>query len=166
MKKLSLKNINVGKAKAVADSVSTEDLQGFCKIVSEEVKDYKLTKENRMKAAEKLGVDAETADGWQTAADIIKHFDLVEIAQRHPEEIGATVKKILSVLAMIIPIMQWPNVVAGKISNESVAKVVGYAGYLTPAHLANSIASHFSKKKKPEELTDGENESMIENEEK
>lgn len=156
MKKLSLKNINVGKAKAVANLVSAEDVQGFSKIVSEEVKDYKLTKENRQKAAEKLGVDEETANGWQTAADIVKHFDLVEIAQRHPEEIGATVKKILSVLGMIIPVVQWGNIITERLSNESVAKVVGYAGYLTPAHLMNNLASHFAKKKKAEELTDGE----------
>ncbi len=127
---------------------SPQAIRDIYQVMQEEIQDYKLTQEMRKEAAEKLGVDAETANGWKNAADILKHFDTVELAQRHPDEAGNTLKIIAAILAVAVP----PSVlITGTVSalpKEMTAKIVEFSGYLTPEHIMNGIAAHFSKKKK------------------
>lgn len=124
------------------DSLNT--LNTAIDIVKKEYGDYKLTREMRQAMAEELGVSNECADRWQKVADILDHVDMNELAKRHPEAIGKVSKSIVGIIACIFPAARF----AETVSEDYLAKIVEFAGILSPEHLANIyIKKHIEKSK-------------------
>ena len=129
----------------LGNSGAVEVTKDLIEAVKEEIGDYKLTREMRKNAAKELGVDEETASGWQKMVDVLDHIDTVELAKKHPEKIN----KGLKVASQIAGTFFAP---VGKIGDwmpeKAGAKAVEIAGSLTPEHLLNTYAKHRIKKEK------------------
>ena len=134
--------------KEIAQSIATEEsfdaLNTTLDIIKEEYGDYTLTQEMRQELAKELGESEECAKGWQKVADILDHVDMNELAKKHPEKVAKVSKAAAGIIGAFFP-------VAARVANapdDFHAKIVGFAGALTPEHLINLFAKSQIKRKK------------------
>ena len=131
--------IAIAKEEVVQNIVTEESINALSTaldVVKKEYGDYKLTKEMRYELANELGESEECADGWQTVVDILNHIDINELAKKHPEKIGKVSKTIINIISSFCPALSFANVVP----EDFLAKLVEFAGILTPEHLVNIFA--------------------------
>lgn len=126
----------------ITEQLSTEEtidaIEGTIALFKEEYGNYMVTKEMREELQKELGVDEETANGWEKMSDILNHIDVYELAKRHPETVGQIARGIASVIGNFFsPIA---GKVAERIPDELAAKIVGFAGLLAPEHILNVVA--------------------------
>ena len=62
-----------------------EGVQTIFGVISKEAEEFRLDTLKREILAQQCGVKDSEAESWQTAADVIKHFDMSELAKKHPE---------------------------------------------------------------------------------
>ncbi len=152
----SLSKKNQASAVQVVEELSTENavksMEETINIVRQEYGNYKITQKMREELKEELGVDAEVANGWEKVSDIFDHIDIYELVKRHPEAMGKVARWVASIVGMFFgPV----GTVAHNIPDELAAKIVGFAGLLTPEHWMNVIAKaqvHKANEKRKQEL--------------
>ena len=80
-----------GKMTAISDSLTKlvdkmqpEGVQTILGVFAKETQEFKLDLERKKFLKEELHVKDTDLNSWQTAADVIKHFDASELALKHP----------------------------------------------------------------------------------
>lgn len=149
----------------VVQTVVTEDsiqaLNIAMSVVKKEYGEFKLTQDMRQNLAKELGVSEESADGWQTVVDILDHIDLHELAKKHPDKIGMVSKTIVGIITCFFPAAS----VAALAPEDFLAKMVEFAGILTPEHLVKIFAQkqieRNKEKREQAKLTDMEQPSKF-----
>lgn len=154
----------------IVEQVGAEELKDTIKcaadVVRKEYGDFKLTKGMKKKLAKELGEPEETVDAWQKVGDVLDHIDVAVLAKKHPEAIGKVAGMIIAVLSCFFPAV---GAIGGQMPGEFLAKLVEFAGLLTPEHIANIIVKNQIERKQRKkekllaagetlELTDGETE--------
>ena len=77
-------------------------------------------------------------NSWQTAADVVRHFDSSELVKKHPQ---AAKNTLITVLSMFPPTL----VVAGlcaTVPEETLSNILGFSLQATPDHLINMLVTH------------------------
>ncbi len=132
---------NKEKTMHVVEQLATEDtlqsMEDTINIVRQEYGNYKITKEMRKELEKEFGVDSTVSNGWEKVSDILDHIDVYEVVKRHPEAMGKVARSIASVIGLFFgPV----GTIAHNIPDELAAKIIGFAGILTPEHWLNVIA--------------------------
>ena len=144
----STKENNALSTKEIAQVVLSEEsigaLNSAFDVIKKEYGDFKLTQEMRQNLANELGETAESADGWQTVAEILDHIDINELAKKHPDAIGKISKVVLGIVCTFVPAAS----AAQFVSEDFLVKLIEYAGILTPEHLVNILVKKQAKKSK------------------
>lgn len=122
------------------DKMNPEGAHAILNIFEKEAEELKLDFARKEFLKEELHLKDVDMNSWQTAADVIRHFDTSDLWLKHPEDMKAALVDVLS----YIPFP--PTVIAGKICSmvpdDVLSKIVGYSLKATPEHLVNMIVSH------------------------
>ncbi len=107
-------------------------------VFAHETQEFKLDRERKQFLRDELQLKDVDLNGWQDAADIIKHFDLYELNKKHPEE----AKKVLMAVLSIFPPAAIVAGICDSISDELVQKILGFSLIASPDHLVNMLVTH------------------------
>lgn len=121
----------------IAETVNDDSVKAFeetIEILRKEYGDRELTKEMRKELQIGLGKDAQIASNWQKFSDILDGIDLYTLAEKNPETVCNMARTAASIVGTFFPVV---NVVKDRIPDESIARIVQLASYLTPEHLLN-----------------------------
>ena len=118
-----------------------EGVQTIFGVISKEAEELRLDALKREVIAQQCGVKDTEADSWQTAADVIKHFDMSELAKKHPQ---AAKNALISILSIFPP----TRVVAGlamAVPDDVLSGILGFSLAASPDHLVNMLVQHQAK---------------------
>ena len=122
------------------DKMKPESTQAILRIFEKEAEEVKLDFARRNFLKEELHLKDVDMNNWQTAADVIRHFDTSDLWLKYPEDMKSTLVDVLE----SIPLP--PTAIAGRICSmipdDILSKLVGYSLKATPEHLVNMIVSH------------------------
>ena len=134
-----------GKMTAISDSLTKlvdkmqpEGVQTILGVFAKETQEFKLDLERKKFLKEELHVKDTDLNSWQTAADVIKHFDASELALKHPQ---AAKNTLIMVLSMFPPTL----IVAGlcaTVPEDTLSSILGFSLKATPDHLVNMLVMH------------------------
>ncbi len=137
-----------------------ESLEETINFVRQEYGEYEVTPKMREELQNELEVDAEIAKGWKKVTDILDHIDLCELAKKHPEAIGKIGRGVASIIGFFVgPV----GTVANKVPHKITAKVVEFAGFLTPEHILNIIAKSQIKRARKKKLREWKETQRFDN---
>lgn len=136
-----------GKSLDMVNQLATEEnidsIAKILDILKEKIGEEKLSREMRNQLKQDLGVDEETANGWQKTADVLKYVDLCELVRTNPELINHLVKGVVSVLSNIFPVLAFLKFIPASV----VTKTIEWSTFLTPEHILHLIANNQAEKK-------------------
>ena len=122
----------------LVDRMNPEGVQTILGVFAKETEEFKLDRERRRFLREELQLRDEELNSWQTAADVVKHFDSSELVRKHPQ---AAKNTLITVLSMFPPTL----IVAGlcaAVPDETLSGILGFSLQATPDHLLNMLVSH------------------------
>lgn len=122
----------------LVDKMKPEGVQTILGVFAEETQEFKLDLERKKFLREELHVKDVDLNAWQTAADVVKHFDSAELVKKHPQ---AAKNTLITVLSMFPPTL----IVAGlcaAVPEETLTGILGFSLQATPDHLINMLVSH------------------------
>lgn len=129
----------------VMSKLNLSELNAVLNVAKEEAGGLVMDARMRSEAEAELGEEG-VAGSWQTAADMIRHLDLAELSQKHPEEAKTVAVKVLSVLGMFFGPANLASKIVSAVPPEALAKAQGAGLSVTPSHMASLIAQHQAKK--------------------
>ena len=119
------------------NKMSNGTLQELIGVLQEQVGNIKLDKEAREELKEKLGVDDKTANGWNTAGDVLKMVDTFEMLADHPDGAKKVVDTVLGLLGTIFPVALIGKTLLANVPEEIYAKLMRVLAFTDPVHLAH-----------------------------
>ena len=134
-----------GKMTAIGDSLTKlvdkmkpEGVETILGVFAQEAEEFKLDRERRTFLRETLDLKDEQLNSWQTAADVVKHFDMSELVKKHPQ----TAKDTLCGLLSSFP----PTMIVGGllrvVPEETLSGILGFSLKASPEHLVNMLVTH------------------------
>ncbi len=131
----------------VLEKLPTADLQSVIDAVQQESGEYKLDAETRSLVAAELGVGKEAAQGWETVSDLLGHYNLYALSQKHPDAAKTVAVTVLDVVALWIgPVSAASNLVKA-MPSDRLAKIMGLPLMASPDHLANLLVENLKNRK-------------------
>ncbi|MBR6322015.1 MAG: hypothetical protein IKR59_04015 [Lachnospiraceae bacterium] len=115
--------------------------------INEELAEVRLDNEKRAMLADDLGVSADEAARWQTVNDVVKHFDLAELAKKHPDAAKSLAVNIFLGVGTACPALLSVAALLKVIPADVLAKVNGWTLAASPDHLAHMFISRQAEKK-------------------
>lgn len=118
--------------------MNPEGVQTIFGVISKEAEEFRLDTQKREILAQECGIKDSEAASWQTAADVIKHFDTAELVQKHPQ---AAKNALIGILSIFPP----TRVVAGltmAVPDDVLSKILGFSLLASPDHLVNMLVQH------------------------
>ena len=110
------------------------------KVITNEANEFVLDMKKRKALKEVLGAEDEDAASWRTAADVIKHFDSVELIRKYPDQAKSTLLTVMSIFP--------PTAIAGafisQVPSDTLSKILGVSLTATPDHLLHMLVDHQS----------------------
>ncbi|MBQ2202066.1 MAG: hypothetical protein II412_05785, partial [Clostridia bacterium] len=122
----------------LVDKMKPEGVQTILGVFAQETQEFKLDLERKKFLKEELKLKDADLNGWQTAADVIRHFDASELAVKHPQ---AAKNTLIMVLSMFPPTL----IVAGlcaTVPEDTLSSILGFSLKATPDHLVNMLVTH------------------------
>lgn len=122
----------------MVDKMNEEGVQTILGVFTKEAREFQLDREKKRFLKEELHLKDVDLNSWQTAADVVKHFDSSELILKNPE---ATKNTLVTVLSIFPPTM----VVAGlckAVPDEILSKILGFSLKASPDHLINMLVAH------------------------
>lgn len=122
----------------LVDTMKPEGVQTILGVFAKETEEFKLDVERRRFLREELHLKDADLNSWQTAADVVKHFDSSELVKKHPQ---AAKNTLITVLSMFPPTL----IVAGlcaAVPEDTLTSILGFSLQATPDHLINMLVSH------------------------
>ncbi len=148
-----------GNTMDVVQKLATEEnvnsIAEILKILREKLGDQVLSKKMKDQLQQELGVDSDTANGWNKMADVLKYIDLCDLAKNNPEIFNRLGRFVKTVLCVIFPIAA-PFI--SLIPESASSKVLEWTAFFTPEHILHLIAINQADKTHERER---ENESII-----
>lgn len=157
---ISAKSVDLAK---LLSELSTNDIGKVLNSVMEEGNEVLLDAQTRKIACEELGVSTDTAQKWETVSDVIKHFDLSRLCEKHPEAAKATLVKILSLVGNAFVPLKFASLLVNCVPAETLSKLMGFTLKASPDHLVNLLVDSIKNRKqavldeyrKEEEIIEG-----------
>lgn len=122
----------------LVDKMKPEGMQTIFGVFAQEAEEFKLDRERRQFLRQTLDLKDEELNSWQTASDIVKHFDMSELVRKHPQ----TAKDTLCGLLSSFP----PTMIVGgllrAVPEETLCGILGFSLKASPDHLINMLVSH------------------------
>ena len=122
----------------LVDKMQPEGVQTILGVFAKETEEFKLDLERKKFLKEELKLKDADMNGWQTAADVIRHFDASELTRKHPQ---AAKNTLIMVLSMFPPTLIVAGLCAG-VPDETLSNILGFSLKATPDHLLNMLVSH------------------------
>ncbi len=119
------------------NKMSNGTLQELIGVLQEQVGNIKLDREAREELKEKLGVDDKTANGWNTAGDVLKMVDTFEMLADHPDVAKKVVDTVLGLLGTIFPVALIGKTLLANVPEGVYAKLMRVLAFTDPVHLAH-----------------------------
>ena len=122
----------------LVDKMQPEGVQTILGVFAKETQEFKLDLERKKFLKEELHLKDADLNSWQTAADVVRHFDSSELVKKHPQ---AAKNTLITVLSMFPPTL----VVAGlcaSVPEETLSNILGFSLQATPDHLINMLVTH------------------------
>ena len=122
----------------LVDKMKPEGMQTIFGVFAQEAEAFKLDLERKKCLREELKLKDVDMNGWQTAADVIRHFDASELVMKHPQVAKDT---LCSMLSSFPPTM----IVGGllrAVPDETLSNILGFSLKATPDHLVNMLVAH------------------------
>ena len=96
----------------------------------------KVDDQTKQVVANEVDADMETANGWNTVADILKYVDLAALAKEDPKKAKAILIAVLTIISIVepTPIGEVITLIVGRLSNDTLAEILKALGYLSPMH--------------------------------
>lgn len=138
-------NKAVGKTAHISDSLTKlvdkmnpEDVKTIFGAFVQEAQEFKLNRERKEFLRDELHLKDEDMNHWQTAADIVKHFDLSELSTKYPTAAKTTLIAVLSAF----PATWVAAGLCAAVPEETLSKILGFSLKLSPDHLINMLTTH------------------------
>ena len=122
----------------LVDKMKPEGVQTILGVFAQETQEFKLDLERKKFLKEELKLKDADLNGWQTAADVIRHFDASELAVKHPQ---AAKNTLIMVLSMFPPTLIVAGLCAG-VPEDTLSNILGFSLKATPDHLVNMLVTH------------------------
>ena len=122
----------------LVDKMNPEGVQTILGVFSKETEEFRLDRARRKFLREELHLKDEDLNSWQTAADVVKHFDSSELVRKHPQ---AAKNTLITVLSMFPPTLIVAGLCAG-VLEETLSSILGFSLQATPDHLINMLVTH------------------------
>ena len=122
----------------LVDKMPAEGVQTILGVFAKETQEFKLDLERKKFLKEELHLKDVDLNSWQTAADVIRHFDASELAVKHPQ---AAKNTLIMVLSMFPPTLIVAGLCAG-VPEETLSNILGFSLKATPDHLINMLVTH------------------------
>ena len=119
------------------NELSNGTLKELIGVLQEQIGNIKLDKEARAELKEKLGVDDKTANGWNTAGDVLKMADTFEMLSNNPELAKKVVDTVLGVLGTFFPVALIGKKILAYVPEEVYGKLMRVLALTDPIHLAH-----------------------------
>ena len=119
-----------------------EGIQTIFGVIAEEAEEFRLDSEKRKTLAREYGMSGTDVSSWQTAADIVKHFDSAELVKKHPQAAKNALIGILS----IFPPTRLAAALTLAIPDDVLSNILGISLKATPDHLVNLLVQHQAQK--------------------
>lgn len=124
-----------------------DELQFVIDAVEQENGEYKLDAETRALVGAELGVEKEAALSWETVSDVLSHYNLYALSQKHPDAAKTVAVTVLDVIALWIGPVSAASTVVKAMPSERLAKIMGLPLMATPDHLANVLVTNLKNRK-------------------
>lgn len=122
----------------LVDKMKPEGMQTIFGVFAQEAEAFKLDLERKKFLREELKLKDVDMNGWQTAADVIRHFDASELVMKHPQVAKDTLCGLLSSFP--------PTMIVGgllrAVPEETLCGILGFSLKASPDHLINMLVSH------------------------
>ena len=115
-----------------------EGIQTIFGVIAKEAEEFRLDSEKRKTLTREYGMNGKEVGSWQTAADIVKHFDSAELVVKHPQAAKNALIGILS----IFPPTRIAAALTMAIPDEVLSNILGVSLKATPDHLVNLLIQH------------------------
>ena len=122
----------------LVDKMNPEGVQTILGVFAKETQEFKLDLDRKKFLKEELKMKDVDLNGWQTAADIVRHFDSSELAIKHPQ---AAKNTLIMVLSMFPPTLIVAGLCAG-VPEDTLSSILGFSLKATPDHLINMLVTH------------------------
>ncbi len=122
----------------LVDKMPADGVQTILGVFAKETQEFKLDLERKKFLKEELHLKDVDLNSWQTAADVIRHFDASELAVKHPQ---AAKNTLIMVLSMFPPTLIVAGLCAG-VPEETLSNILGFSLKATPDHLINMLVTH------------------------
>ena len=122
----------------LVDKMPADGVQTILGVFAKETQEFKLDLERKKFLKEELHLKDVDLNSWQTAADVIRHFDASELAVKHPQ---AAKNTLIMVLSMFPPTQIVAGLCAG-VPEETLSNILGFSLKATPDHLINMLVTH------------------------
>ena len=122
----------------LVDKMQPEGVQTIFGVFAKETQEFKLDMERKKFLREELNLKDVDLNGWQTAADVIKHFDTSELAVKNPK---ATKNTLVTVLSAFPP-TAIVGALCAMVPDEVLSPILGFSLKATPEHLVNMLVAH------------------------
>lgn len=124
-------------AEMLNEVLSNDTMQELIGVLQENIGNIKLDKEAREELKEKLGVDDKIANGWNTAGDVLKMADTLEILADHPELAKKVVDMVLGIIGTFFPVASVGRTLLANVPEGVYAKLIRIVSWTDPVHLAH-----------------------------
>ena len=122
----------------LVDKMKPEGVETIFGVFAQEAEEFRLDRERRTFLRETLNLKDEELNSWQTASDVVKHFDMSELVRKHPQ----TAKDTLCTLLSSFP----PTMIVGgllrAVPEETLSGILGFSLKASPDHLVNMLVAH------------------------
>lgn len=94
----------------------------------------------RKKLAKKLNVDEKKALNWKIVCDVFETIDTCRYAMEYEHEVAGIVRTIMAIVSIFVLVTIPLSIKLSKMEDKDIAKIVMYAGALTPEHIMSKIS--------------------------
>lgn len=115
-----------------------EGIQTIFGVIAQEAEEFRLDSEKRKTLTREYGMSGKEVSSWQTAADVVKHFDSAELVRKHPQAAKNALIGILS----IFPPTRIAAALTMAIPDDVLSNILGFSLTATPDHLINMLVQH------------------------
>ena len=123
------------------------DMLSIIDAISKEADEFALDKRSRSIVSKALKVSTDNAQNWATVADIIKHFDLSRLCEKHPEAAKSTAVTVLSVVGLCCPATSIAAGLVKVVPTDTLSKLLGVTLKASPDHLINLLVDDIKTRK-------------------
>ncbi len=140
------------KFQNISQSIAPNDIQALSDVITDEIGNRKLNKEEVEQLQALMSVDALDAAKWKNVADVLKYFSIFAMAENNPEAIKKFSNALLAIIGTFYPAAGIAGGLLANVPDKLFSVLIKIGGFASPEYLLyrgiNRIASGKAEKAK------------------